>query len=187
MVLKNSVAEEIMQRFEQRENLPEMAFKVVFEHLDYFQKTRKEIAVLQKLMNAEKENKLPKLEEFRLNAEILANHYIDAMDVYVDDVYDVKNWLTEDLLDKNITFLSDFCIFKNLDSNEEKEILHEMISNWRNIAGNKIADYILMKKETENLTQENINDLADIALKYNPDCVDALKLKVDYLNMMIVK
>ena len=47
---KNSVAEEILQRFEQGENLPEMAFKIVFEHLDYFREIREEVTVLEKLI-----------------------------------------------------------------------------------------------------------------------------------------
>lgn len=56
---KNSIAEEIMQRFEKGEELPAMAFSIVFEHLDYFREINEEINILQKIMKAEKENKLP--------------------------------------------------------------------------------------------------------------------------------
>lgn len=184
---KDSVAEEIMQRFEKGETLPPMAFSIVFEHLDYFQKIHEDIAVLQKLMNAEKENKLPKLKAHAPNAEILANYYINAMDNYIDEAYEVKDWIDNNSLEEKFAFLSDFCIANNLDSEEEKETLYEIISDWRMIAGDKIADYILTKKETDKLSQDETNSLVDIALKYNPNCVEALKLKVDYLKMKRVK
>lgn len=61
---RNSVAEEIMQRFEKGEELPVIAFNLIFEHLDYFQEKREDIAVIQKFMIADKENKLPKLWSF---------------------------------------------------------------------------------------------------------------------------
>lgn len=185
---KNSVAEEILQRFEQGENLPEMAFKIVFEHLDYFREIREEVTVLEKLITAEKENKLPKLEAFRSNAEILANYYVNAMDEYIDAAYDTKDWITSNSLEDKFKFFIDFCDKKELNPKEEEKVaLLEMISEWKAVAGDKIADYILTKKATQNLSHEELNNLVDIALKYNPNCVDALKLKVDYLKMKRLK
>ncbi len=176
-----------MQRFEQGEDLSEMAFKVVFEHLDYFQEIREDVEIIEKLMKAEIENKLPKLEAFRSNAEILANHYINAMDNYLEFAYDVKNWLTDNFLEEKFNFLSKFCDTKGLNSDKEKESMLEIVSEWNELAGNKIADYILYKKETEIISKEDLNNMVDVALKYNPNCVDALKLKIDYLKMKRIK
>lgn len=184
---KNSVAEEIIERFEKGESLPAMAFSIVFEHLDYFREIHEEINVLQKIMKAEKENKLPKLRAFEDNAEILANYYIDALDNYIDMASDVSDWISYNLIDKNISFLSEFCLAKGLDSNNEKETLHEYITDWHILAGDKIADYTLTKKAMENIPRETINEWMELALKYNPDCVAALKFKIDYLKMQRVK
>lgn len=63
----------------------------------------------------------------------------------------------------------------------------EIVSEWNELAGNKIADYILYKKETEIISKEDLNNMVDVALKYNPNCVDALKLKIDYLKMKRIK
>ncbi len=180
---KNSVAEEIMQRLENGETLPSMAFSIVFEHLDYFQEIREDVAVLEKLMTAEKENKLPKLEAFRPNAEILANYYVNAIDNYIDEAYDVKTWLTNNSLEEKFNFLTDFCNVKELNSREEeKEALLETISEWRAVAGDKIADHILMEKATKDLSKKKLLSLVEIALKYNPNCIEALKIKLDCLS-----
>lgn len=184
---KNSVAEEIMVRLEKGEDLPAMAFSIVFEHLDYFREIHEEINVLQKIMKAEKENKLPKLRAFEDNAEILANYYIDALDNYIDIASDVSAWLSDNLIDKKIGFLTEFCLAKGLDSNDEKETLHEYITDWHILAGDKIADYALTKKAIENVHRETINEWMELALKYNPDCVEALKYRIDYLKMQRVK
>ncbi len=184
---KDSVAEEIMKRLKKGEVLPPMAFNIVFEHIGYFQKIREDIAIIQQLMIAEKENKLPKLRAFEPNAEILANYYINAIDSYIDKAYDIEDWIDNNSLEEKFSFLSDFCITTNLDQEEDKESLYATISEWRMIAGDKIIDYILTKKETQKLSQEEINSLVDLALKYNPNCVEALKLKVDYLKMKRIK
>lgn len=131
-------------------------------------------------MIAEKDGKLPELRVFEPNIEVLSNYYINVMDSYLDEAYDVKNWVENNSFEDKFTFLSEFCKLKDLNSEEEKEVLHETISDWRIITGDKIADYILTKKATENLFQEEVNSLVDIALSYNQNCVEALKLKVDY-------
>ena len=87
------------------------------------------------------------------NAEILANYYVNAMDEYIDAAYDTKDWLTSNSLEDKFKFFIDFCDKKELNPKEEEKVaLLEMISEWKAVAGDKIADYILTKKATQNLS-----------------------------------
>ena len=42
-------------------------------------------------MIAEKDGKLPELRVFEPNTEVLSNYYINVMDSYLDEAYDVKS------------------------------------------------------------------------------------------------
>ena len=175
---KETIANELKRRYLQGEKLSKMVYKVIFENFNYKKDSVEIIELLKKMMLQEKNNELPKFDAFLSNAKILEVMYEKAMNQFVE--IEICDYLDEN---KEVPydyckFFYDYCLEMNANEPDNKECVEETVDNWKK----KIADFytssLLNMIEHGGYTVEDYLSLCERALNFNPDNLEALKMKI---------
>ena len=178
-----SIVKDLKEKIINGEELPTMAYNVVFEHLAYENDSINVIEFIKTLMQNEEGERLPKLSAFSENKHILIEMYEKAMDYFFDS--DLSDYMQPQVVydppETNCIFLSNFMYKMNINTKEDQEWLKNKIKEWKHKASEQFATIATNYKNDENVwgyTTEDYLNMANRALFFNPDNTKALQLKV---------
>ena len=179
---QRNIADYFISRAEKGEQLPSMAYNIIFENFDYENNSKEIINFLKNLMYQEQSGGLPKLQAFLSNASVLVGYYSEAMDYFVEkEICDyIEPNVTDDLPESNCIFLNNFFNNMKMNSEEDKKWLKENISKWRNEIGDFFANNAVRIWEdgSYGYTQDDYLRWCNRALHFNPNNIKALQLKI---------